>query len=237
MTHTYHLAGMTCGSCEAKVKDDLFRIPGVTGVDVSRTGSSVTITMDKHIALQTFQQALDKKFTIKVIGHNERLEQTKSWLGTYKPVLLLFGYIASVALLAGNHAGRIDWMTFMNIFMAGFFLSFSFFKFLDLAGFARSYSMYDIVAKRFKTWGYIYAFIELGLGIAYAIGFQPFLTNLTTFVVMSISLLGVLQSALNKKSIQCACLGVIFNLPMSKVTILEDSLMIIMSAGMIFVLL
>ena len=72
-------------------------------------------------------------------------------------------------------------MHFMQVFMAGFFLTFSFFKMLDLKGFAESYSMYDIVAKKVKLWGFIYAFVELALGIAYATGFQPMLTNIITF--------------------------------------------------------
>ena len=50
---------------------------------------------------------------------------------------------------------------------------------------------------------------------------------------MTISIIGVLQSVLNKKKIQCACLGTVFNLPMSTVTIIEDALMIVMSGIMI----
>jgi hypothetical protein len=57
-------------------------------------------------------------------------------------------------------------MTGMRIFMSGFFLVFSFFKMLDINGFADSYSMYDIVAKKLKAWGYIYVFVELALGLA-----------------------------------------------------------------------
>jgi hypothetical protein len=71
------------------------------------------------------------------------------------------------------------------------------------------------------------------LGIAFLTGFNPLTTNSVTFLVMSISIIGVLQSVLNKKKIQCACLGAIFNLPMSTVTIIEDALMIIMSGLMI----
>jgi hypothetical protein len=96
--------------------------------------------------------------------------------------------------------------------------------------------MYDIVAKKLKAWGFIYAFIELALGMAYATGFQPFFTNILTLIVMTISIIGVLQSVFNKRKIQCACLGAVFNLPMSTVTIIEDALMILMSAGMIFAL-
>ena len=38
---------------------------------------------------------------------------------------------------------------------------------------------------------------------------------------------------MNKKIIQCACLGTVFNLPMSTVTIIEDAIMIVMSGIMI----
>lgn len=124
-------------------------------------------------------------------------------------------------------------MQWMQHFMAGFFLIFSFFKMLDLKGFAESYVMYDVLAKRLPVWAYLYAFIELGLGISYLINFNPLFTNTVTFIVMSISIIGVLQSVLNKKKIQCACLGAVFNLPMSTVTIIEDALMIVMSAVMI----
>ncbi len=124
-------------------------------------------------------------------------------------------------------------MLAMRVFMSGFFLVFSFFKMLNLSAFADSYSMYDVVAKKFKAWGYLYAFIELGLGIAFALNFSPIITNWVTLFVMTISIVGVLQSVLNKRKIQCACLGAVFNLPMSTVTIIEDALMIVMSAAML----
>jgi copper chaperone CopZ len=234
MTHTYKLTGMTCGSCEAKVKSSLLMLPNVTEVKVSKDSQTATILMDKHIALSTFQNALDKKYSIAAMEHNEAAEQAKSWLATYKPILLIFGYITTVATIAATHQKSFYWMHAMNIFMAGFFLTFSFFKMLDLNGFADSYRMYDIVAKKIKVWAYIYAFIELGLGIAYATNFQPLLTNMVTLVVMSISIIGVLQSVFNKRKIQCACLGAVFNLPMSTVTIIEDALMIAMSAFMLY---
>ena len=211
-------------------------LPNVTGVEVSKENESATITMDKHIPLSTFQNALDKKYTISAIAHNETAEQAKSWLGTYKPILLIFGYITTIAIIVATRQGSFDWMLGMNVFMAGFFLTFSFFKMLDLKGFSDSYAMYDILAKKVKAWGFIYAFIELALGLAYATGFEPLLTNIVTLVVMSVSIIGVLQSVFNKRKIQCACLGAVFNLPMSTVTIIEDALMILMSVGMIFAL-
>ena len=56
MTHQYQITGMTCSSCEAKVKSALFTIENVTNVEVSKDTNSATITMDKHIALSDFSK-------------------------------------------------------------------------------------------------------------------------------------------------------------------------------------
>ena len=196
--------------------------------------------MDKHIPLSVLQNALtekDSKYKISAKEHNEFAEQTKSWFETYKPVLLIFGFITVVTLLIQLQSGSFHFMEWMRHFMAGFFLVFSFFKLLNLKGFTESYVMYDVIARKLPVWAYVYAFIELALGIAFLIDFNPMVTNLATFVVMSVSIIGVLQSVLNKKRIQCACLGAVFNLPMSTITIIEDALMIAMSAYMLLQLL
>jgi len=239
MIHTYQVTGMTCTSCEAKVKSSLLMVENVTNVEVSKNENTATITMDNHITLDKLQIALggvSSKYQIAATNHNEVAEQTKSWLETYKPILLIFFYITLVTGLVqvtNHHFMSMQWM---QHFMAGFFLVFSFFKMLNLKGFAESYKMYDVVAKKIPAWGYIYAFTELGLGIAYLVNFNPLITNTITLIVMSISIIGVLQSVLNKKKIQCACLGAVFNLPMSTVTIIEDALMIAMSGAMLLMM-
>ncbi len=236
MTHTYKLTGMTCSSCEAKVKSALLTIENITNVIVSKDTETATITMDKHIALSDLQKVLDNKYQISAINHNEIAEQTKSWFETYKPILLIFFYITLVTGLVQFTNHHFDIMQWMQHFMAGFFLVFSFFKLLNLKGFAESYVMYDVLAKQIPVWAYLYVFIELGLGIGYLINFNPILTNSITVIVMSISIIGVLQSVLNKKKIQCACLVAVFNLPMSTVTIIEDALMIAMSGIMLLIM-
>lgn len=233
MVHKYQVTGMTCSSCEATVKSALLMVENVTNVEVSKNENSATITMDKHIAISDLQKALPEKYKISALHHSEITEQTKSWFETYKPILLIFFYITLVTLLGQVFNHHFDGMQWMQHFMAGFFLVFSFFKMLNLKGFAESYVMYDVVAKRLPAWAFIYAFTELALGIAFLINFNPLITNSVTFVVMSISIIGVLQSVLNKKKIQCACLGAVFNLPMSTVTIIEDALMIAMSGIML----
>jgi len=239
MTHIYNITGMTCGNCVAKAKSQFLMLGDITEAEVQLSAPQAIISMQKHIPVTTLQDALSKagNYTITEadggMHHAMPAEETASWLETYKPILLISAYITGATLLLEAVKGDFNWHSWMRNFMAGFFLVFSFFKLLNLEGFAESYSSYDIIAKKWQGWGYVYAFVELGLGIAYLIDFNPIVTNAATLVVMGVSIIGVLQSVLNKRKIQCACLGAVFSLPMSTVTIIEDAAMIAMSGVML----
>jgi hypothetical protein len=151
----------------------------------------------------------------------------------YFPLMLIFLYVIGFVLLSQLRAGHLEWMATMNGFMGSFFVVFSFFKLLDIRGFANAYRSYDIIAKRFPAYGYAYPFVELGLGLCYAMALAPLAANIANFAVMSLSTVGVFRNLLKKTKIQCACLGTGFNLPMSRVTLIEDLLMVGMSAIMI----
>ena len=150
---------------------------------------------------------------------------------SYYPLLLLGAFLVGTVALAEVRAGAFDWGRAMGNFMGAFFLAFSFFKLLDLRGFADAYRTYDVVAKRVPAYGYVYPFVELLLGVAYVTGFAPLATNMVTLVVMAVSSIGVIRSLLDKRKIRCACLGTVFNLPMSTVTLVEDGLMVAMAAA------
>ena len=242
MTHTYNITGMTCNGCVAKVKSELLKSGDITKADVQLEYPQATITMQKHIPVEALQAALNKAGNYTITEADGGMHPTigvenNLWFNTYKPILLVFAYITGITVLIEIVRGGFVWETWMQNFMAAFFLVFSFFKLLDLKGFAESYFSYDIIAKRWMGWGYVYGFIELILGLAFVVRFNPVITNSVTFVVMIISIIGVLQSVLNKRKIKCACLGAVFNLPMSTITIIEDGLMIAMSAIMLITLL
>ena len=242
MTHTYKVSGMTCTGCQAKVQSLLSGVESVNNVKIDLAKGEATIQMDKHIATSALQDALKDypKYKLSEIATQDSpvfSEEAKTWLATYKPILLIFAFITGITLLNEWVTGDFLWMRWMSNCMAGFFLVFSFFKLLNLQGFAESYSMYDVVAKKWSGWGYVYAFVELALGIAFLTGFNPIFTNSITFVVMLVSIIGVLQSVFNKRKIKCACLGDVFNLPMSTITINEDALMIGMSGVMLLTML
>jgi hypothetical protein len=113
--------------------------------------------------------------------------------------------------------------------MAGFFIGFSFFKFLDLKAFSDSFSSYDPIAQRFPKYGYIYPLIELLIGLLFITGKALIIANALTLIVLSITTYGVFKRLQTKSDFQCACLGTTFNLPLSNVTIAENIVMILMS--------
>ncbi|HEX2787551.1 MAG TPA: MauE/DoxX family redox-associated membrane protein [Ignavibacteria bacterium] len=246
MKHTYKIQGMSCNSCVSKIENQLINTTGITSAKVSLNPPQAEISMSEHVDTVKLNLMLSKigNYSLQEIHTNgtsiltEVLAETESESKflTYKPIILIFVYLLGLVFLGEFHKGYFSAMTFMNNFMGGFFITFSFFKLLNLEGFANAYSSYDIIAKKWNPYGYIYPFIELFLGIAFLSSFLPFITNSITFIVMAVSSIGVIESVLKKNKIQCACLGTVFNLPMSTVTIIEDLLMVTMSAIMLILI-
>jgi hypothetical protein len=245
MTTFKYKTNLNCGSCVAAMKPYLDNNPAIHHWSVDTADPNKVLTVEGNDISTELVGKDVAKAGFKVLGRieqdapvahaigDEAATERKSFLETYRPLLLVFGYLIGVVALVEVTAGRFDWMRAMANFMGGFFLAFSFFKLLNLRGFVDAYQTYDVVARPVRAYGYIYPFIELGLGVAYLSRFAPVLTNVVTLVVMVVSAVGVTQSLFQKRQIQCACLGTVFNLPMTKVTFVEDALM----AGMALVML
>jgi copper chaperone CopZ len=230
---------LNCQSCVAAVKPFLDHVPGISQwkVDTTQDDKILTVQGDE-MAPETIVAAVAKAgFKAMQTDGDARLipavmESTAvSRPVTYYPLFLLGTCLLGVVALVEFRIGTFDPTRAMQNFMGAFFLAFAFFKLLDIRGFADSYQMYDVVAQRIPAYGYIYPFIELSLGAAYIAGLLPTAVNAITLVVMSVSSIGVIQSVIQKRRIRCACLGTVFNLPMSTVTLVEDGLMIAMAAA------
>ena len=235
-SRSYDITGLTCNNCVAKVKSAL--TPYADAVEVTLKPPQVRLTGQKE-SIETLNAVLQNIGNYQIgaeilsENHAENSEDETSFFVTYKPLMLVFFYILLVTLAVEFVNGSFVLHRFMPNFMAGFFLVFSFFKMLDLTGFASSYAMYDLLARRVPIYGLIYPFIELGLGAAYLLGYRPILINMLTLIVMTFSSIGVILAVMNKQKIRCACLGTGFNLPMTTVTIIEDLLMAAMAAWML----
>ena len=232
--HTiYPISGLTCNNCVAKVQAAL--TPYADSVEVTLKPPQVKLA-GQNENLETLNVILKNVGNYQMRAgtlpaKNKAL--TPSFFVTYKPLILVFFYISLITLAIEFASGEFQLHRFMPNFMAGFFLVFSFFKLLDLSGFAKSYAMYDVLAKKIPAYGYVYPFIELALGASYLLGYRPILINTITLIVMGFSSIGVILAVLNKQKIKCACLGTGFNLPMTTVTIIEDLLMAAMALWML----
>jgi hypothetical protein len=241
VAHRYK-TDLRCGACVESVRPLLDSAPEVArwSADVANPDKVLTVEGDGITAERV--DALIRPAGYRVLGEvpapAPATTPAPSAAGDEKPVsyyplaLVLF-YLLAATAAAEVAAGSFDAMRAMGHFMAGFFLVFSFFKLLNVTAFADAYRGYDVVAAKLPAYGYAYPFIELALGVAYLANLAPVWTNAVTLVVMGVSAIGVVKALLARRKIRCACLGTVFNLPMSKITLIEDGLMIVMAAGML----
>jgi len=229
---------MHCGSCVARITSQVKQHPHVETVTVDLAAGQMEVRADASVSDQAIEALVAAAgdytatpYASEPVPPSTPDERPRGFWTTYRPLLVLvalLGLVPAVALGDG-----ITVHAWMRWFMAGFFLSFSYFKLLDVKAFADAYRMYDWIAKAVPAWGLAYPLVELGLGLAYAADWAPTATNWITLVLMLVGAGGVIQSNLQKKSIRCACLGTVFNLPMSTVTIVEDLSMAAMAVWML----
>ena len=237
MKHIYSITGMTCNSCKASVEDALNSISNVVDATVDLKKEEAVVEMSRQITLKELQNAISSKYKItkkeqdNVFKTAKNKDSDKTDIQQLFPLFLIFGYILVASLLLNY--GLWDWQSFMLDFMGLFYIIFSFFKLLDLKGFPDSFGMYDPLAKAIPVYAIVYPFIEVVLGILFLMRIQISLALIITLIILGITTFGVSKTLLSKKSIQCACLGTALKLPMTKATLIENSIMIVMAIIMI----
>ena len=151
----------------------------------------------------------------------------------FLPLLVIFAAILVFTGFMYFRAENHDAMYAMRIFMGAFFVGFGGFKVIRWKGVVNAYRIYDLIAMRSRGYAYAYPLIELALGAAYLLSFQLLITSWVTLILMLAGSAGVAKKLLEKEFVPCACLGTVFKLPMTKVTLFEDLLMAVMSLGVI----
>lgn len=162
------------------------------------------------------------------------LKESYSWRD-YWPLIA----IATAAVVAGVIGWRQtqEIMRAMSLFMGTGLLLLASLKIYNVSDFTMTFAKYDLLASRSDTYARLYPFIELVLAIGYLSGVYLLVVNAVTFVVMTIGAIGVYQKMHDDEVLMCACLGAVFNVPMTWVTLVEDSLMAAMAVVMTLFLL
>lgn len=232
MNKTYKIEGMHCQSCVAKISGALKGL--AEKVEVTLNPPQAIVSGGEVANLDALNKAVASvgNYTLKAADPVTPApvieEEPKSWFKTYYPLFLIVGMIAVVSI-----KGTESWHDWMLHFMAGFFIVFSFFKLLDIRGFKDAYGTYDVLAKRWGAYGFVYPFLELGLGLAFLFRIELTAALWFSIALMGFSSIGVIKALSEKRKIRCACLGTVLNLPMSTITLIEDLGMVAMSGLML----
>lgn len=165
-------------------------------------------------------------------NHNNMQSRNTYTIKNFLPLIAIFLLISAFTIIKQLLYGFNIHMAMID-FMGAQFVVFGLFKIINIHGFAQAYSMYDILAKRSTAYAYAYPFIELSLGIAYLLHFQLIIINLITVILMIIGSIGVALKLAQGKTIECACLGTVFKLPMTYITLAENMIMGLMAFSML----
>lgn len=215
--------------CKTFVEKKLNDLNQITNVKVDLENQEARINMKKNIELEVLQKKITSKYTIskKVDTLIKEIEVKKTKFQQLKPLLIIFLYIIITTIFL--HYENWSWDEAMLDFMGLFYIVFSFFKILDLKGFPESFRMYDPIAKVFPIYGWIYPFFETILGLMFLIRFEIKTALIFTIIFLGVTTVGVTKTLLERKKIQCACLGTALKLPMTEATFIENAIMILMA--------
>lgn len=230
-TFEFNVAGMSCSSCVQKISGALSNQDDIFDANVSLKAPNIRFKSSRQFDRQEIGKLLAPLKKYEVIPPTETGSQEKSLLRTvvlYWPLILLFLLAAGIPALnvVKSSLGFDKWM---YEFMGTVLVALSYFKLLDLPKFADGFSTYDPIAKRLHAYGYVYPFLELLSGIAFLMAFSVQLVSILVISFLSVTTYGVAQALMEKRTLQCACIGTIFKLPLTKITIIENTLMIAMA--------
>ncbi|MEE4200942.1 glutaredoxin family protein [Erythrobacter sp.] len=154
---------------------------------------------------------------------------------SYQPVAALFGMMALMAVGAAWVAtGQA-----LSILTAEWFVSFSmcglaYLKLRDVESFSTMFLNYDLLAKRWVPYGYIYPFAE---GLAGVLMTAHVLNVISVPVALFIGTIGAVSVFkavyIDKRELKCACVGGDSNVPLGFVSLTENLFMIGMAIWML----
>ena len=227
---------MHCAGCVTTIERALTQVSGVRSVKVNLSDKSAAVGGDVSTELlidavsKTGYKAVSKYS--EEPSHQHSKESPPSDLKQLYPLFLIFFYITMATLLMNQPEFSVPGL--MYDFMGLFYIIFSFFKFLDYKNFPQTFAMYDPIAKAIPAYGWIYPFIETGLGLALLFRIAIYSALIATLIILGATTVGVVRALSSKSQVQCACLGTALQLPMTKATLIENSIMLIMASWMLF---
>ena len=155
---------------------------------------------------------------------------------SYTPVIALFAMTALMAIAASFHVSGQPF----SILTAEWFISFSMcvlalLKLQDIGKFSSMFLNYDLLAKKWVPYAYIYPFAEGLAGVLMTAHWLPVISIPIALFIGIIGAISVFKAVyIDKRDIKCACVGGNSNVPLGFVSLTENLMMIAMAVWMIF---
>lgn len=155
---------------------------------------------------------------------------------SYRPVAALFAMTALMAM-AASYAVTGDALTVRAL---SWFISFSMvvlalLKLQNVESFATMFLNYDLLAKRWVPYGYVYPFAEGLAGILMTAGALTWLSVPIALFIGTIGAVSVFKAVyIDKRELKCACVGGGSNVPLGFISLTENLMMIAMALWMAF---
>ncbi len=155
---------------------------------------------------------------------------------SYRPVAALFAMTALMAL-AASYAVSGDPFTLRA---AEWFVAFSMvvlalLKLQNIETFSTMFLNYDLLAKRWVPYSYIYPFAEGVAGLLMVAGALTWLSVPIALTIGSIGAVSVFKAVyIDKRELKCACVGGSSNVPLGFVSLTENLMMIGMALWMLW---
>lgn len=145
--------------------------------------------------------------------------------------LILVAAAMSCVLILSRSGGTIE---AMHYFMGFFLCQFALLKLFHPRDFADAFQMYDLIAKRWRLYAFVYPILELAMGLLYLSLLVPTITYILTILILGIGAIGVIRALLQGLDVRCACMGTALDVPLSTVSLTEDLAMIAMASWMLY---
>ena len=153
---------------------------------------------------------------------------------TYKPVLAIFAMGAALALaVTWLMRGDLINPTTAELFIAISMCLLALQKLRDVDGFATMFLGYDLLARRWVPYAYVYPFAEALAGVLMTAHALAWLSVPIALVIGGIGAVSVFYAVyVQKRELKCACVGGSSNVPLGFVSLTENLMMFAMGIWM-----
>ena len=154
---------------------------------------------------------------------------------TYQPVIAVFGMAALMALAASWAAfGELLTLRAAEWFIAISMCILAILKLRDVESFSNMFLGYDLLARRWVRYAYLYPFGEALAGVLMLAGALLWMAIPVALVIGTIGAVSVFKAVyVDRRELKCACVGGDSNVPLGFISLTENLMMVAMAIWML----